>query len=518
MPGLKTQAEDLALRRQSRRTTGLLGSSTTPPAPADDDIERSRLAAHPANWRTTLGDVSDLVQSMKTVGILEPLVVTTRAAHLAAWPDHADKIGNADYVVICGHRRLAAAEVAHLERLPAIIRPELSADGKDVEAMVIENARRQNFDPLDEARAFAELRRRGRLQEDIAAAVGCSQPYVSKRLKLLALADPVRDAFAAGLLRVNDALAIGDLKDPERQIAAWETAWKITAAEPRPTNNEDDDEAQDERLGEGKDKPKKPPVVRSATVAAAVAEQRQLQSVAKRTAESHAQAKKEQVPLVDAVQQFGGDVWRQRLDSPDAIAAARSAGTLTAAVDESGGLYYLTTETSKATGEQPQAETPDTVVPSPTVGGIAPPAPRQAIPAQKNEAASTELTNAARNRQAACVQLIGRKPAAAEALRRLAAAVVTLAASREALRLAHSWLQEAGLTEADASRHADAVAVRGGDEAVAFGFAIALAADELHTRRVQQEWDARAAAHVRRLMAEAKYVPTAIEARLLNDL
>src|SRR3954451_6107329 len=108
MPGLRTSAEELALRRQNRRTTGLLGGATTASTP-DDSVARHLLAPHPANWRSTIGDVSDLVQSMRNVGILEPLVVTPRAAHLSAWPQHADAIGDAAYVVVCGHRRLIAA-------------------------------------------------------------------------------------------------------------------------------------------------------------------------------------------------------------------------------------------------------------------------------------------------------------------------------------------------------------------------------------------------------------------------
>ncbi len=511
MPGLKTSAEDLAQRRQSRRTTALLGSDS-PPAKPDDSVDRNSLAPHPKNWRTELGDVSDLAQSMRgDVGILEPLVVTTRAAHLAAWPDDAKEIGKAEYVVICGHRRLAAAEIVGLEKVPVVIRPELSADGKDIEAMVIENARRQNFDPLDEARAFAALVQRGRRQEDIAEAVGCTQSHVSKRLQLLKLAVPVQNAIALGRLRVKDALAIGRLQ-PEYQVAAWEASWKATLAEPQVIEPDSDE-------------PDKQLVARGPVVAAAVARQRQEQTREERTAESRTRAAAQNLPLIDAANEFGENAWQHRLDDEEAIERARVAGTLRAAIDETGGLYLLTAERiaiEPPVGESSarSAENLATTVSSiPAASSPAAPAPARTIPSQKADPATTDLVNANRARHVACARLAARKPAAAEALRRLAGAVVTLAPSREALRLAHQWLQEAGIVgEADAGLYADTVAEDSAEAAVVLAAAIVLAADELHTRRAQQVWDKRAAAHVRRLMTDAKYVPTAIESRLLQEL
>lgn len=67
------------------------------------------LAAHPDNPRPDLGDLTEMIQSMRSVGVVQPLVVTTREAHLAAYPDHASAIGDAGYVITAGHRRAAAA-------------------------------------------------------------------------------------------------------------------------------------------------------------------------------------------------------------------------------------------------------------------------------------------------------------------------------------------------------------------------------------------------------------------------
>ncbi|MDT0470063.1 MULTISPECIES: ParB N-terminal domain-containing protein [Streptomyces] len=106
------------------------------------------LAAHPDNPRPDLGDLTEMIQSMRSVGVVQPLVVVTREAHLAAYPDHASAIGGARYVIIAGHRRAAAAAAADVYEVPIEVRPELSHEGLDLEVMAVENLQRRDLNPI----------------------------------------------------------------------------------------------------------------------------------------------------------------------------------------------------------------------------------------------------------------------------------------------------------------------------------------------------------------------------------
>jgi antitoxin (DNA-binding transcriptional repressor) of toxin-antitoxin stability system len=63
----------------------------TVPAVTAADLPVAALAPHPANPRGDLGDLAELQASIAQIGVLEPLVVVTAAAHLAGgWPAAAD--------------------------------------------------------------------------------------------------------------------------------------------------------------------------------------------------------------------------------------------------------------------------------------------------------------------------------------------------------------------------------------------------------------------------------------------
>jgi ParB family chromosome partitioning protein len=170
------------------------------PAPAADaggigpgpmiaaEVELTRMAPHPANPRTTLGDLTELQASIAQVGILEPLVVVTVAAHTAAgWP--APGQADATHVMLAGHRRHQAAIDGGQAYGPAVVRDDLAGD-KALIVMLTENGGegiRKGLEPLAEARAMHQLVARGWSQRQIATELGCAQGQVSKRLALLKL-------------------------------------------------------------------------------------------------------------------------------------------------------------------------------------------------------------------------------------------------------------------------------------------------------------------------------------------
>jgi len=499
MVGLKTSAEDLAARRQQRRTQGLL-SAPQPVAAAGPTttVATAVLAPHPANRRTGLGDLSDIAQSMRSLGVLEPLVVTTRAAHLAAHPDHANQIGDAEYVIICGHRRFAAASSIDLQELPVSVQSDLSRDGRDIQAMIVENARRASLTPIDEARGFAALMDLGFEQGQIAEAVGSSQGQISRRLSLLRLPEPVQAALVADKITVSDALAIGRLKDAEHQLAAWR--------------------AIEQRLNGLKDPQS---TERARAVAEVVALQRQSAAYEQRAQASRTRAGAEGIRVVDPVAEWGSTAALRRLDDENAITVARDAGDLAAALDQAGGLYYVYAGSSLQQDEpvvEPAAPAAVRDAPAPRTASDVPARPAAVVP-DLRRTETQERSKAERAREAACRRVVARKPSATEALRRVVTCVVQLGASADAQRLAHRWLraEQVGPQVDTVADYVYAVLTDGGDLLIHIAYATALAGDELHTRRQREIWDDRARTHLHRLMTDAEYIPTAYEARSLES-
>lgn len=160
------------------------------------------------NPRAELGDLSDLVASIRSVGVLQRIVVVKRAGRL---------------IVVAGHRRLAAAEEAGLEEVPVEI-VELDEEQRQ-EAMLVENLHRRDLDPFEEAAGFQALAALGLSQRDIAARVGRTQPHVSKRLKLLELPAEVQDAVRSKAWPLEDALHLAKLaKKPKLVLRLFERA------------------------------------------------------------------------------------------------------------------------------------------------------------------------------------------------------------------------------------------------------------------------------------------------------
>lgn len=135
----------------------------------------------------------DLVESVREHGVVTPGLARPT-------PD-----GPTAYEVVFGHRRWDASVQAERDSMPFIVR-ELS-DAQALELQLVENLRREDLHPLDEAEGYEVLHREHDYTvEDIAAKIGKSKAYVYARMKLLALQTEGREAFRAGELEASVAL------------------------------------------------------------------------------------------------------------------------------------------------------------------------------------------------------------------------------------------------------------------------------------------------------------------------
>ncbi|MFD7334970.1 ParB/RepB/Spo0J family partition protein [Streptomyces violascens] len=146
--------------------------------------------------------LSELVTSIKEVGLLQPVVVR--------------QTGPERYELIMGERRWRSCREAGLERIPAIVRE--TDDEKLLLDALLENLHRAQLNPLEEAAAYDQLLRDFKCTHDqLADRIGRSRPQVSNTLRLLRLSAPVQRRVAAGVISAGHARALLSVEDTGEQ-------------------------------------------------------------------------------------------------------------------------------------------------------------------------------------------------------------------------------------------------------------------------------------------------------------
>ncbi|QKW32481.1 ParB/RepB/Spo0J family partition protein (plasmid) [Nocardiopsis flavescens] len=192
-------------------------------APADPTrVPLDQLVGNPENPREEMGDLEELAQSLVRHGLRQPVSVVPRRAFVELRPEREKELGEAAFVVINGNRRLAAARLAGLETLAVHVSGSFGDDlGAMRAAVLVENIHRKDLEPLEEARAVAELVELHGTQSEAAEHVGKSQGWVSQRLSLLNLVPELQERLGSGEMRVREARWLARL-EPGEQVGAWE--------------------------------------------------------------------------------------------------------------------------------------------------------------------------------------------------------------------------------------------------------------------------------------------------------
>jgi ParB family transcriptional regulator, chromosome partitioning protein len=141
--------------------------------------------------------IKELAASIREVGILQPLVIRSTES---------------GFELIAGERRLRAAKVAGLERVPVLIRE--AAEGESMELALVENLQREDLNPLETATAYQALMDSfGLTKEQLAARLGKSRPAITNTLGLLRLPESIREMLLAERLTEGHARALRALED-----------------------------------------------------------------------------------------------------------------------------------------------------------------------------------------------------------------------------------------------------------------------------------------------------------------
>jgi len=192
-PAVRTLAVAGTMQRRQRTVLTLVPLSEVHPNP---EQPRKHFAEE---------KLGELAESIRTRGLLQPIVVRRTGE---------------GFELLAGERRYRAAQLAGLDKLPAIVR-----DGDDpLEIALIENIQREDLSPLEEAEALTTLiDRHGYSHREVADLLGKSRPYVSNTLALTRLPDPVKEELHRDGKSISRELLLGIAREesPTAALALW---------------------------------------------------------------------------------------------------------------------------------------------------------------------------------------------------------------------------------------------------------------------------------------------------------
>lgn len=163
-----------------------------------------------------------LAGSLGERGVLQPVLVRAKPG--------------GTYELVAGERRWRAAQIAGLEKIPALVRAR--GDAEALELALIENMAREDLNPVEEARACAALvEELGLTREDVGRRVGRGRVAVSNLMRLLDLPDEALELLEDGALSEGHgrALLLAEDHGARRSLAraAVDEGWSVRTVEAR---------------------------------------------------------------------------------------------------------------------------------------------------------------------------------------------------------------------------------------------------------------------------------------------
>lgn len=188
--------------------TSLAVEKAQEPASAAQELLIKNIAANPYQPRCNFDEekLQELAASIKEFGVVQPVVVRKKGR---------------SYELVAGERRLRAAGLAGLTKVPAIVKDY--DDAKMMEIALIENIQRHDLNPIEEAQGLRRLMQEFKLtQEQTAEKVGRSRSAVTNILRLLNLPEQVQKQIINGVLTMGQAKQLLGLPKPEQMCEVAE--------------------------------------------------------------------------------------------------------------------------------------------------------------------------------------------------------------------------------------------------------------------------------------------------------
>ncbi len=172
------------------------------------EVAISKIAANPFQPRTSFDEeaLRELAASIRELGIIQPISVREK--------------GDGTYQLISGERRLKAATLAGLKKVPAYIRT--ADDQAMLEMALVENIQREDLDAIEIAISYQRLIEECRLtQETLSERVGKKRSTVANYLRLLKLPAEIQLGIREGKITMGHARTLIGVEDPEKQISLY---------------------------------------------------------------------------------------------------------------------------------------------------------------------------------------------------------------------------------------------------------------------------------------------------------
>jgi ParB family transcriptional regulator, chromosome partitioning protein len=166
--------------------------------------------------------LAELAESIRTRGVLQPVVVRPLAG--------------GSFELVAGERRLRAAQMVELEKIPALVRD--TDDWERLDVALAENMARVDLNAIEEARACAMLvDDLGLTKQEVGRRVGRSRVAISNLIRLLELPEEALELIERGELSEGHGRALLLCKDhtARRSLAleARDGAWSVRETERR---------------------------------------------------------------------------------------------------------------------------------------------------------------------------------------------------------------------------------------------------------------------------------------------
>jgi ParB family chromosome partitioning protein len=168
-------------------------------------------------------DLRDFGEKLKKEQ-LQPAVVVSRSGYLKLWPDEADRVGLAAYVIANGERRYRASQLVGRPVLEVVHREDVAKSRADfLDAVQSENNDRKDLDPIERAIAIETMVTELGGADQVAVYYDKTKGWVSQQRKLLKLAPHLQDLVSSGEMPVRIGRDIAGLP-ADVQVTAWEEA------------------------------------------------------------------------------------------------------------------------------------------------------------------------------------------------------------------------------------------------------------------------------------------------------
>ena len=167
------------------------------------EVRPDQITTNPKQPRQVFDEdaLAELAHSIKEFGVLQPIVVRAQGD---------------SFELVMGERRLRAAVLAGLTKIPAIVRD--TSDDAMLRDALLENIHRAQLNPLEEAAAYQQLLEEfGATHEELASRIGRSRSQVSNTIRLMNLPVAVQRRVAAGVLSAGHARALLGLANQDQQ-------------------------------------------------------------------------------------------------------------------------------------------------------------------------------------------------------------------------------------------------------------------------------------------------------------